>query len=114
LREAKRCEQLIGKISPSRLAPSPLFAPVLADVSRPYIVHDRSSSTRISKVWELIYLCDNTKALHTEVVEDYSGAGLITALKQAFTVMNMPAQITTDPGRSFVKTKPLFTSYYIL
>ena len=83
---------------------------VSADLSGSYIVQGRSSSTRISRVWVLIYLCDNTKALHTEVVEDYSGAGLITALRQTFAVRNMPAQITTDPGRNFVKAESLFSS----
>ena len=77
LREVKRCEQIIGKISPSRVTPSPPFESVLADVSGPYIVWDRSSSKWVSKVWALIYLCDSTKALHTEVVKDYSGTGLI-------------------------------------
>ena len=70
------------------------------------------SSTKISKVWALVYLCNNSKALHTEVVEDYSGAVLITALRQAFAVRNMPAQITTNPGRNFVKAKSLFSLDY--
>ena len=57
LREAKRCEQLIGKISPTRLSPSPPFTSVTADVAGPYIIQDSTSSTRISKVWALIYHC---------------------------------------------------------
>ena len=68
---------------------------------------------RISKVWVLVYLCDNSKALHTEVVEDYSGTALIVALRQAFAMRNMPAQISTDPGRNFVKAKSLFSSDYV-
>ena len=52
---------------------------------------------------------NSTKAFHSEVVEDYSGARLISALRQAFAVRNMPSQITTDPGRNFVKAKSLFT-----
>ena len=106
------CEQLIGKISPHQLFPSPPFSSVTADVAGPYIVQDRTSSTKISKVWALVYLCDNSKALHTEVVEDYSRAALITALRQAFAIRNMPAQITTDPGRNFIKAKSLFSSDY--
>ena len=85
-----------------------------ADVAGPHIIQDRMSSTRISKVWALIYLCNNSKALHTEVVEDYSGAALITALRQAFAVRNMPAQITTDLGRNFIKAKLLFSSDYAI
>ena len=46
-------------------------------------------------------------------MEDYSWEALITALRQAFTVRNMPAQITTDLGRNFVKAKLLFTSDYV-
>ena len=113
LREAKRCEQLIGKISPEWLFPSPPFSSVTADVAGPYIVQDRTSSMKISKVCVLVYLCDNSKALHTEVVENYSGAALITALRQAFVMRNMPAQISTDPGRNFVKAKSLFSSDYV-
>ena len=77
LREAKRCEQLIGKISPSQLTATQPFPTVSADVSGPYIVWDKSSAKSVSQVWALIYLCNITKALHTEIVEDYSGAGLL-------------------------------------
>ena len=64
------------------------------------------------KIRALIYLCDNTNPLHTEMVEDYSRAGLITALRQAFNVRNLPSQIMTEPGRNFFKAKSLFTSDY--
>jgi len=64
-RRQKRCEQLIGKISPKQLFPSPPFSSVTADVAGPYIVWDRTSSMRILKVWVLVYLCNNSKALHT-------------------------------------------------
>ena len=104
---------MIGKISPKRLSASPPFSSVTADVTGPYIVWDRMSSMKISRVWALVYLCDNSKALHTEVVEVYSGAALIIALRQAFAMRNMPTQITTDPGRNFVEAKLLFSSDYV-
>ena len=64
---------------------------------------------KITRAWALVYFCNNSKALHTEVVEDYSGAAIITAVRQDFTMMNMPTQITTDPGRNFIKAKSLFS-----
>ena len=94
------------------LFPSPPFSSVTADVAGPYIVWDRTSSMRIMKVWVLVYICDNSIALQTEVMENYSGTALIVALRQAFEIRNMPAQISTDPGRNFIKAKSLFSLDY--
>jgi hypothetical protein len=75
----------------------------------PYIVRLSTNHKLTTKVWVLIYLCDQSKALHIEIVEDYSGPGLVKALKQAFAVRNTPSQITTDPGKNFVRARTLLS-----
>ena len=68
------------------------------DAAVPFIKRTKGSK-KTSKVWVLLYLYDHTKALHNEVVEDYSGAEMVIALQQTFTIRNMPSQLTFDPGQ---------------
>ena len=57
------------------------------------------------KVWILIYLCDISKALHTEVVDSMASSANINAFRSYFAIRNTPAQISSDPGKCFVGTK---------
>ena len=43
-----------------------------------------------------IYLCDITKPLHLELVENYPGSTWVSALKQVLAIHNTASQITTD------------------
>ena len=78
----------------------PPFLKVSADVAGPYII--KLSPKVNTMVWVLLYLCDVSKALHLELVENYSGPAMVTALKSVFAIRNCPSQISTDPVRNFV------------
>ena len=57
------------------------------------------------KVWILIYLCDISKALHTEVVDSMASSAIINAFRSYFAIRNTPAQISCDPRKCFVGAK---------
>ena len=57
------------------------------------------------KVWILIYLCDVSKALHTEVLETCSGPGMVNALRTVFAIRNTPHKISADPGKNFINAR---------
>ena len=57
------------------------------------------------KVWVLMYLCDVSKALHTEVIDSMSSSAIINALRSCFAIRNTPEQISSDPGKCFVGAK---------
>jgi hypothetical protein len=62
------------------------------------------------KIWILIYQCDVSRALHTELVENYSGTGLVNALRTVFATRNTPVRISADPGRNIIRAKALMSS----
>ena len=65
------------------------------------------TSRAIIKVWILIYLCDISKALHTDVVDSMASYAIINAFRSCFAIRNTPAQISSDPGKCFVGAKKI-------
>ena len=101
--------QLIGKIPVDKVLPSPPFTLVSIDLCGHFWVKPTNRSRSSVKVWILIYLCDVSKALHCELVEDYSGPGLVNALRTVFSLRNTPSKISSDPGRNMVRAKSLIS-----
>ena len=91
------------------LQASPPFFLVSMDVARPYIIRLAHNYKATTKVWVLIYLCNITKSLHLELVENYSSPALVSTLKQVLAIHNTPSQITMNPGRNFVQARTLIT-----
>ena len=55
-------------------------------------------------------MCVGTKALHMELVEEYSANALLTALGKCFARRNLPASTVTDRGTQMVKARKLLVS----
>ena len=69
--KTKRIDQKIGEIEVDRLKPSPPFNNVTVDLAGPFRIRYREK-----KVWALVYLCNNSKALHLQTVESTTAKGL--------------------------------------
>ena len=95
----------MGKIPLERLRASPPFSLVSADVARPYIVRLAHNYKATTKVWVLVYLCNVTKALHLQLVENYSAKAVTTAFNTVFGIRNLPSKITTDAGKNVTKSR---------
>ena len=81
------------------LSPSPPFSDVSTDLAGPFRIKYRERKT-----WILIYLCNVTKALHLQLVENYSAKAVTTALNTVFGLRNLPSKITTDAGKNVTKS----------
>ena len=75
----KTVQQKIGQLDPDCLSPSPPFSDVSADLAGPFKLKYRERKT-----WILIYLCNVSKALHFQLVENYSAKAVTTALSTVF------------------------------
>ena len=73
-----------------------------ADLSGPFRIKYRERKT-----WILIYLCNVSKALHLQLVENYSAKAVTTALTTVFGIRNLPNHITTDAGTNVSKSRKL-------
>merc|ERR1712030_195280 len=105
IKKGKAVEQLMGKHPIDRVCPTPPFQKVSVDMVGHFWVKPTKASDRSIKTWVLMYLCDVSKALHTEIVESCSAESMINSLRSCFSIRNTPFQITADPGRNFVGAK---------
>ena len=100
-----KSQQLIGKLPSHRVCPTPPFQKVSVDLVGHFLAKPTMASRIMVKVWILIYLCDISKALHTEVVDSMASSAIINAFRSCFAIRNTPAQISSDPGKCFVGAK---------
>ena len=76
LKREVKSQQLIGKLSWDRVCPISPFQKVSLDLVGHFLVKPTLSSRTMIKVWILIYLCDISKALHTEVVDSMASSAI--------------------------------------
>ena len=92
----------MGQVGPDCLTPSPPFSNVSADLAGPFRIKFKERKT-----WVLIYLCNISKALHLQPVENYTAKAIITALNNVFGVRNLPNTIITDAGKNVTNSRKL-------
>merc|ERR1712243_265576 len=82
------------------------FNDVSADLAGPFRIKHRERKTQV-----LIYLCSVSKALHLQIVENYSSKAVTTALNTVFGIRNLPNKITTDAGKNVTKSRKLILEF---
>lgn len=105
LKKEQTSQQLMGKLPSYRICPTPPFQKVSVDLVGHIFVKPTMTSRTQFKVWILMYLCDVSKALHTEVIDSMSSSSIINAFRSCFALRNTPEQISSDPGKCFVGAK---------
>merc|ERR1712240_816853 len=105
IKKEQTSQQLMGKLPSYRVCPTPPFQKVSLDLVGHFLVKLTMTSRTQIKVWVLMYLCDVSKALHTEVIDSMSTSALINVFRYCFAKRNTPEQISSDPGKCFVGAK---------
>ena len=95
----------MGKLPSYRVCPTPPFQKVSVDLVGHFLVKPTMASRTQVKVWILMYLCDVSKALHTEIIDSMASSAIINAFRSCFALRNTPEQISSDPGKCFVGAK---------
>ena len=107
--KGKLAQQKIGKLSKDILGPAPPFSQVSNDLSGPFIIKLPKKARVNTKVGVLIYICNNSRAMETEVVHGYDTEVLIKGLCQVFSIQNFLDKITSDPRCNMVKSRSLLS-----
>ena len=97
--------QIMGKLPVNRVSPTLPFQKVSIDLVGPYNVNATAKIKTQTKIWILMYLCDVSKALHTEILDSITFKSGIYASKSCFAIKNTPSQIYTDPGTPLIGVK---------
>ena len=89
------------KMSPlpiERLKPSPPFQNVGLDYFGPFEVKGEVQKRTRGKAYGLIFVCDSSRALHTEICQNFSKDAFLQALRRFSCIRGWPKKIHSDNG----------------
>jgi hypothetical protein len=99
---AKASMQLMRNLPESRVNPSSSFSHTGVDYAGPFgIIPFVGRGQRIRKHYIALFMCLATKAIHLEVVEDYTTAGFLAAFRRFVSRRGLPAHMYSDNGTNF-------------
>ncbi|XP_051162210.1 uncharacterized protein LOC127282151 [Leptopilina boulardi] len=103
VRDKARVEnQLMGDLPSARISPSRPFSHTGIDYAGLFLV--RSSSGRGAKshkAWIAVFVCFSVKAIHLELVDDYTSVAFLAALRRFTSHRGLPTDIYSDNGTNF-------------
>jgi hypothetical protein len=99
---AKASTQLMGNLPESRVNPSPPFSHTGVDYAGTFgIIPFVERGQKPRKHYVALFVCLATKAIHLEVVEDYTTAGFLAASRRFVSRRGLPAHMYSDNGTNF-------------
>ncbi|XP_067205328.1 uncharacterized protein [Linepithema humile] len=99
---AKLSSQLMGDLPSPRVNPSSPFAHTGVDYAGPFLITPfvgRGQKTR--KNYIVLFICLVTKAIHIELVDDYSNTGFLAAFRRFVSRRGLPCKMYSDNGTNF-------------
>lgn len=109
--ECKRCyiwklktaEQLMGSLPLARVQPSSAFYICGVDYAGPFVVRSGPVRSKIRrKAYVALFICLATRAIHIELVSDWSSSAFMAALRRFVSRRGCPREINSDNGTNFV------------
>ncbi|XP_018373144.1 PREDICTED: uncharacterized protein LOC108767666 [Trachymyrmex cornetzi] len=92
----------MGELPAARVNPSPPFAHIGVDYAGPFNILPfvgRGQKTR--KHYVALFVCLATRAVHLEMVEDYSADGFLSAFRRFSSRRGLPRRMYSDNGTNF-------------
>ena len=98
-RKFKRlAEQKMSTLPLERIKPSPAFQNVGIDYFGPYATRGEVQKRTRGKAYGIIFSCDVSRAVHLDIVPDYSTASFLQALRRFSSIRGWPQKIHSDRG----------------
>jgi len=88
-------------ITESRVNSSPPFSHTGVDYAGPFGIIPFVGRGQTRKHYVVLFVCLATKAIHLEVVEDYTTAGFLAAFRRFVSRRALPAHMYSDNGTNF-------------
>lgn len=94
--------QFMSDLPPSRSSPSRTFSHTGVDYAGPFNIRLRSGRGHQShKSWVALFVCLATRAIHLELVNDYTAAAFIAAFERFTSRRGLPSHVYSDNGTNF-------------
>ncbi|XP_076247963.1 uncharacterized protein LOC143187622, partial [Calliopsis andreniformis] len=95
--------QIMQHLTPERCRPSRAFDNSGVDYAGPYRVRDSAGRGKTAhKAYIAVFVCYATKAVHIELVHDYTTSAFLAALDRFVARRGIPSCIFSDNGTNFV------------
>ena len=111
LNRRKLTEQLMADIPPHQLRPCPPFSYISLDFAGPYLVRAMGNSRAQVKVWGLVIVCQNTRAIKMYATAGYSTDDFLTAFTRFTANHGNPLVVVSDAGSQLVKAGKLVDQF---
>ena len=103
LSKRRLCRQLMADIPEHQLVPCPPFSYVSLDFAGPYLARAMGNSRAQIKVWALVLICQNTRAVKIYATAGYSTDDFLLAYRRFTSNHGNPLLVVTDAGSQLVK-----------
>ena len=94
--------QRMSSLPIERLKPSPPFQNVGLDFFGPFPIKGEVQKRVRGKAYGLLFVCDSSRAVHTEVVQNFSTEAFMQALRRYACIRGWPRNIHSDNGTQLV------------
>ncbi|XP_042883833.1 uncharacterized protein LOC122260556 [Penaeus japonicus] len=95
-------EQCMGQVIEGRLKPSPPFYHTATDLFGPFAIRDSVKRRTHGKCFGVIFTCLSSRAVHLDIVENYSTEAFIGAIQRFVSIRGYPYSIHSDNGTQMV------------
>ena len=103
LNRRKMTQQLMADIPAHQLYPCPPFSYVSLDFAGPYMAKAMGNSRTQIKVWGLVVVCQNTRAIKMYATAGYGTDDFLTAFTRFTANHGNPLLVVSDSGSQLVK-----------
>ena len=95
---------MIGDIPAHQLIPATPFTNISLDLLGPYTIRGMVNKRSAMKIWGLIIVCQNTRAVKLMPVAGYNTANFLLAFNKFIADHGTPARVVSDLGTQLEKT----------
>lgn len=96
-------QQIMGNLSAARTTPSRPFLHSGLDYAGPFQVRtSKGRGHKSHKSYPALFVCSSTRAIHLELVSDYSSEAFLAAFRRFVSRRGLPSDLYSDNGTTFV------------
>lgn len=99
---AKIPTQIMGDLSAARVTQHRAFQHTGVDCAGPYLVRtSKGRGHKAHKAYMALFVCMSTRAIHLELVSDYSSSAFLAAYRRFIARRGLPSDVYSDNGTTF-------------
>ena len=94
----KTVDQIMAPLPEARLKPSPAWSHTSLDLFGPFAVRGEVNKRTRGKAFGLILTCLGTRAIHIDLIADYSTDAFLQGFRRFMSIRGAPLNVYSDPG----------------